>query len=147
MVVLAAGGWGVGITGAGLAHSLWLVLLFLVVAGAADMVSGQFRMIIWNQTIPDHLRGRLAGIEMLSYSSGPLLGNLRAGLAARWLGVGGSIVSGGLLCVVGTLALAAALPAFLRYDGRQGLARKQAEEEAWAAAASAATGPDRAVTG
>jgi MFS family permease len=138
MVVLAAGVWGLGIGGVGLAHSLWLVLLCLVVAGAADMVSGQFRSIIWNQTIPDHLRGRLAGIEMLSYSTGPLLGNLRAGLAARWVGVGGSVVSGGLLCVAGTLALAAALPSFLRYDGRHGLARKQAEDEAWAAAAAAA---------
>jgi len=135
MVVLAAGVWGVGIAGVGLAGSLWLVLLCLVVAGAADMVSGQFRSIIWNQTIPDHLRGRLAGIEMLSYSTGPLLGNLRAGLAARWFGVGGSVVSGGLLCVAGTLALAATLPAFLRYDGRHGLARKQAEDDAWAAAA------------
>jgi hypothetical protein len=50
--------------------------------GAADMISGIFRMIIWNQTIPDHLRGRMAGIEMLSYTIGPTLGNARAGAAA-----------------------------------------------------------------
>jgi hypothetical protein len=73
---------------------------------------------------------------MLSYSTGPLLGNMRAGLAARWLGVGGSVVSGGVLCVIGTVALAAALPRFLRYDGRHGLTRKQAEDEAWATAAA-----------
>jgi MFS family permease len=137
MVVLAAGGWGLAIAGAGLAHALWLALLCLLLAGASDMISGLFRMTIWNQTVPDHLRGRLAGIEMLSYETGPLLGNMRAGLAARWLGIGGSVVSGGVLCVVGTVALAAALPRFLRYDGRHGLARKQAEDEAWATAAAA----------
>ncbi|MFY1691224.1 MFS transporter [Plantactinospora sp. WMMB782] len=137
MVVLAAGLWGVGIVGFGLSDWLWLALLFLAFAGAADMVSGIFRMTIWNQTIPDHLRGRLAGIEMLSYLTGPLLGQLRSGVAARYLGIGGSIVSGGLLCVVGTVALAAALPAFLRYDGRDGLARKRAADEEWAARATA----------
>jgi MFS family permease len=136
MVVLAAGAWGLAIVGFGLADALWLAVLCLVLAGAADMVSGLFRMIIWNQTIPDHLRGRLAGIEMLSYSTGPLLGNVRSGLMARYVGVGGSIVWGGALCVVGTVALAAALPTFVKYDGRHGLARKKAEDEAWAASAA-----------
>jgi MFS family permease len=134
MVVLAAGAWGLAIIGVGLSNVLWLTLLCLVLAGFADMVSGLFRMIIWNQTIPDHLRGRLAGIEMLSYSVGPLLGQVRSGLMARTsLGVSGSILAGGVLCVVGTVALAAALPSFVRYNGRDGLARKQAEDAARAA--------------
>jgi len=55
---------------------------------------------------------------MISYTSGPLLGNLESGIAARLLGVGGSVVSGGVLCVLGTVACALALPAFVRYDGR-----------------------------
>jgi MFS family permease len=139
-VILAAGCWGLAITGFGLAvsvwTSLWLGLGFLVLAGAADMISGLFRGTIWDQTIPDHLRGRLAGVEMLSYSSGPSLGNLRAGLAARPLGVSGSIVSGGLLCAAGTVALAVALPRFRRYDGRDGLAHKQAADAARAASVS-----------
>jgi len=136
MVLVAAALWGVGIVGVGLSHTLWLTLFCLAFAGAADMVSGLFRMIIWSQTIPDHLRGRLAGIEMLSYTTGPLLGQLRSGAMARTrLGVGGSIWVGGVLCIAGTIALAAALPRFLRYDGEHGIARKQAEDEAWAAAA------------
>ncbi|WP_230686425.1 MFS transporter [Catellatospora vulcania] len=132
-VLLAAGAWGLGIVLFGLAGSLWLALLGLVVAGASDMISGLFRGVIWNQTIPDHLRGRLAGIEMLSYLTGPMLGQTRAGLSARWWGYSGAVVWGGVLCVAGTGALAAALPAFLKYDGREGLARKQAEEAARAA--------------
>ncbi|MEV0843589.1 MFS transporter [Actinocatenispora sera] len=140
MIIVAAAAWGLAIAGFGLAPTLWLALLCLAVAGAADQISGMFRGIVWNQTIPDHLRGRLAGVEMLSYTSGPSLGNLRGGVVARFTGVTGSIVSGGVLCVLTTIALAVALPAFRRYDGRDGLAHKQqmdAERAATAAAAAA----------
>ena len=66
-------------------RSIWVALLFFALAGAADMISAVFRGTIWNQTIPDNMRGRLAGIEMLSYSIGPLAGQVRAGFVAdRW---------------------------------------------------------------
>jgi MFS family permease len=129
-VVIAAGVWGLAIICFGFAGHLWLALFCLALAGAADMVSGLFRMTIWNQTIPDHLRGRLAGIEMVSYTTGPLLGNAESGLVASLFSIRTSIVSGGILCVVGTGLLAMALPAFLHYDGRDGLARKQSEDDA-----------------
>ena len=127
-VTLAAGIWGVAIVAFGFAHPLWLALLCLAAAGAADMVSGLFRMTIWNQTIPDHLRGRLAGIEMVSYMSGPMLGNAEAGIVASLFTIRTSVISGGVLCVLGTAALALVFPAFWRYDGREGLRRKQREE-------------------
>jgi len=135
-VTLAAATWGAAIIGFGLAGSLPLALLLLAVAGAADMVSGLFRMTIWNQTIPDHLRGRLASIEMISYLTGPYLGNAEAGIVASLFGLRASVVSGGVLCVLGSGALALLLPAFISYDGREGLERKQAEEAARAAASS-----------
>jgi MFS family permease len=128
--VLAAGVWGLAIVGFGFAPNIWAALLFLALAGGADMVSALFRMTIWNQTIPDHLRGRLAGIEVVSYTTGPLLGNAESGLAARLFGMRASIVSGGLLCVAGTALLSFILPELIRYDGRKGLERKRAEEEA-----------------
>ncbi|MGD0944618.1 MAG: MFS transporter [Acidimicrobiales bacterium] len=119
-VALAAGLWGLGIVGFGFASSLPLAIVGLVVAGGADMVSGLFRTTMWNQSIPDLLRGRLAGIEMLSYSSGPTLGNVEAGLVEALAGLRASIVSGGVLCVVGTAALVAALPRFWNYDAAAG---------------------------
>jgi MFS family permease len=127
-VTLAATAWGAAIIGFGLARGLWIALVFLAVAGGADMISGLFRLTIWNQTIPDHLRGRLAGIEMISYLTGPYLGNGEAGLVASLFGLRASVVSGGVMCVAGSGILALLLPKFLRYDGRDGLARKLAEE-------------------
>ncbi|MBD0291366.1 MAG: MFS transporter [Thermoleophilia bacterium] len=118
-VILAASCWGVGIVGFGLAPSLPLALVCLGFAGAADMVSGIFRGTIWNQTIPDGLRGRLAGIEQVSWSSGPTLGNLRAGALGSLVGLRATVVSGGILCVVGVALFALALPAFRRYDARE----------------------------
>jgi MFS family permease len=114
-ILWAAGLWGVAILLFALAPWLWLALVFLALAGAADMVSGLFRMTIWNTTIPDHLRGRLAGIELIGYGSGPTLGNVEAGGVAALTTPRVSAGIGGVLCVVGTVALAVALPEFRRY--------------------------------
>lgn len=114
-IAFAAVAWGVAIIAFGFAPSLWVALLALAAAGAADMVSGLFRTTLWNQTIPDAMRGRLAGIEMVSYSSGPAMGNLEAGVVGSLAGVRASVVSGGILCVIGTVALSALLPKFWSY--------------------------------
>lgn len=116
-IIAAAFGWGVAMLLAGLMPNLVLVLVFLAAAGAADMVSGTFRAAIWDQTIPDELRGRLAGIELLSYSIGPTLGNARAGVMAV-RSVRFSISAGGALCVGGVAVAAAVMPRFRRYDAR-----------------------------
>jgi MFS family permease len=117
-VILAAVGWGLGIVVCGLATGVALACAGLVAAGFADMLSGIFRSTIWNQTIPDRLRGRLAGIEQLSYSTGPTLGNVEAGLVASLTSVRTSIVSGGVLCVAAVPVVALLLPGFRRYDAR-----------------------------
>jgi MFS family permease len=117
-IVIAASLYGLAIAAFGLAPSLWLALVFLVAAGAADMVSGVFRSLVWNQSVPDELRGRLAGIELLSYSIGPQLGSARVSFMAQWRGLSFSIASGGILCAAAVMALGAALPAMWRYDVR-----------------------------
>jgi MFS family permease len=121
-VMLAAGGWGAGIVVCGFAPTTAIACAGLVAAGFADMLSGIFRGTIWNQTIPDRLRGRLAGIEQISYSSGPLLGNVEGGLVAALAGVRASIVSGGVLCIAAVAFAAAAMPEFRRYDARGAVA-------------------------
>ncbi|EMF02301.1 MFS transporter [Streptomyces mobaraensis NBRC 13819 = DSM 40847] len=118
MVVGAALAWGAAMALAGWMGNIWLVLVMLALAGAADTVSGLFRSAMWDQTIPDELRGRLAGIELLSYSVGPQLGQVRAGGMAALTNVRASIWAGGLACVASVGLLAMALPKLLSYDQR-----------------------------
>lgn len=70
-VVFGAAAWGLAIAAAGWFSSVWVVLVCLAVAGAGDMLSGLGRATIWNQTIPEELRGRLAGIEVLVQRRSP----------------------------------------------------------------------------
>jgi len=126
-IIWAAGSWGLAIAVFGLVTNLWVALFFLALAGAADMISGIFRGTLWNQTIPDRLRGRLAGIEQVSYSSGPLLGNLESGVVASLFSVRASVVSGGVLCVAGVAIFALLLPAFRHYDSRAPLTASPSE--------------------
>lgn len=128
-IVVAAMGWGAAVALVGTTTSLPLVLLFLGLAGAADMVSGLFRSTMWNQTIPDAMRGRMAGIELLSYSVGPLLGQVRSSTAASLTSLRMSFFSGGVLCVVGCGIAAFSLPALWNYDVRTSEHAKQRRDE------------------
>ena len=117
-IMWAAIGWGVAIALSGATNYLWLVLLFLTLAGASDMISALFRSAMWNQTIPDNLRGRLAGIELLSYSLGPLAGQMRAASMAAVTTLSISVTSGGIICVIVVVLLASFLPDFRKFDIR-----------------------------
>jgi MFS family permease len=119
-IALAAAGWGLAITGFGLAPDVGIAVACLVLAGGADMLSGIFRDTLWNQTIPDSLRGRLAGVELLSYSVGPSAGQLRAGGIAAITTTRISLWSGGLLCVGGVGLVCLVLPGFTAYRARGG---------------------------
>jgi len=128
MVTIAAVLWGVAIAFFGLVDSLVPALLFLGAAGFFDMISGIFRGSIWNQTIPNYLRGRLASIEMMSYLTGPMLGSAKMGIVAEKFGVKTALVSGGVLCVVAVIGAAVFLPKFATYDGREGVKKREIEE-------------------
>jgi len=128
MVTGAAILWGVAILFFGLSASIIPALLFLVAAGFFDMISGIFRGAIWNQTIPNYLRGRMASLEMISYLTGPMLGSAKMGIVAERWGVRAALISGGVLCVAAVAATALFIPTFFTYDGRDGIKQKEAEE-------------------
>lgn len=115
-VILAVIAWGLAVTGLGLAASLPLAFACLMLVGGANMISGVFRGAIANETIPDALRGRLAGIEVIAYSSGPLLGDLEGGVVASAFTPQFAVFSGGILCILGVCLLALVLPQVRRYD-------------------------------
>jgi MFS family permease len=105
LVVMAACGWCVFVLAfAGtISFNYWLALGLLATAGFADMISVMFRFTIWNEVIPDSHRGRLAGLEMISYMTGPLLGNTILGYLAsvtspQWALASGALVS--LFCII-----------------------------------------------
>jgi MFS family permease len=118
-IALAVCGWGIAICAFGFAPDLAVAVIALAAAGGADAVSGLFRMTMWNQSIPARVRGRMAGLEMISYSTGEPLGNVEAGAVATLTGsVRIAVVSGGVLSILGAVVVSLALPALLRYDAR-----------------------------
>lgn len=117
-VVASAALWGLGIALFGYSGSLWLVLVGLAVAGGADALSGILRATMWNESIPPEVRGRMAGMEMISYSLGPTAGQFRAGVMAAWTSLRFSLTFGGLACSGSVGVVAAALPSLWRFDAR-----------------------------
>jgi len=117
-VAVAAAFWGAALVGFGFSDALWLALLLLAVAGAADFLSALWRSAIVLTATPDAMRGRVTGIEFTQVAAAPTLGNLEAGVVASLTSVRFSIVSGGLACIAGCGLIALAIPALLRYDAK-----------------------------
>lgn len=103
----AATVWGLGLAGFGLAGPLWVALACLTVAGAADTVSVTSRGATIQLATPDSHLGRVSSVEHVIGVAGPNLGNFRGGLVAGLTSAPIALVSGGVLCVVGVLAVAA----------------------------------------
>jgi MFS family permease len=118
-IVFAASTWGLGIALFGYSSSLWLVVFGLAIGGGADAVSGIFRNTMWNQSIPPDVRGRMAGVEMISYSLGPTAGQFRAGVMAAATSLRFSLTVGGLACTGSVGVVGAALPSLWRFDARR----------------------------
>ena len=121
-VTIAACVWGAAIAGFGFATSLWPALVLLAVAGCADFFSAVLRSTMLVRVTPPELLGRLSGIEFAQVASAPNLGDVEAGVLASLTSIRFSVVSGGLLCIVGCLAVTLALPGYRRYDSRRAAA-------------------------
>ena len=119
-VIWAVAIWGAAITAFGLSSAFfWLALLFLAVAGAADVISAVFRSTILQLSVPDSLRGRLSAIHIMVVTGGPRLGDVEAGAVASLVSPWFSVVSGGAACVAGAVLLALLVPDLARYDSRR----------------------------
>ncbi|HYB00726.1 MAG TPA: MFS transporter [Ktedonobacteraceae bacterium] len=114
-VVIAIIVWGLCIMAFGLSPTpLWLGVLFLAGAGAADMVSMILRGLVIQLSTPDEFRGRISAVNAMFVIGGPMLGQFESGLVAGIFSPEFSVVSGGLACIVATLAIAALVPDLLR---------------------------------
>jgi MFS family permease len=117
-LVVAVVGWGLAVGAAGLAPSLWLVVLLLAVGGAADLISAVYRQTILQTYAPDGFQGRVQGVFIAVVAGGPRLGDLRAGVTAAFLGPTVAWVGGGVAAAAVALVLAVAFPALLNYTPR-----------------------------
>ncbi|MDP9298696.1 MAG: MFS transporter [Actinomycetota bacterium] len=117
-IMIAVVVWGAAIVAFGFSRTLWLSIVTLAIAGAGDMVSGIFRMTILQSAVEDRIRGRLDGIGMAVWATGPSLGEFESGLVATLTSVPFAVISGGLLCIAGVGVLRLLVPGFARYDAR-----------------------------
>ena len=134
-LLLAVTAWGATIAVAGVVHQAAVVLLMFGAAGAADMISGVYRSTIAANVTPDHLRGRVSGVEFAVYAGGPVLGDVEAGVVGGLAGLPFAIVSGGVACVIGAGLFALKVPGLARYAAAPG------EGEGAGAGAGAGAGP------
>ncbi|WP_049563228.1 MFS transporter [Nonomuraea sp. SBT364] len=110
--------WGLAVAAAGLAQQLWLVLLFMAVGGAADVVSSVWRQSILQLYAPDEMRGRMQGVFMVVVAGGPRLGDVRAGATATAFGLTTAWVGGGLACALAVLVVGLSVASFRTYRSR-----------------------------
>ncbi|MGP3914200.1 MFS transporter [Nonomuraea sp. 10N515B] len=113
VVVIAV--WGLAVAAAGLVSELWLVVAFMAVGGAADVVSSVWRQSILQLYAPDEMRGRMQGAFMVVVAGGPRLGDLRAGATATVFGLTGAWVGGGLACAAVVLVVGLSVATFRNY--------------------------------
>ena len=116
-VLIAVTIWGLTITLAGLSlWSFWLTLVFLALAGAADVISAVFRGTMLQEVTPDELRGRISAVQIMVVTGGPRVGDIEAGLVAGAFGAPASVVIGGVACLVGTGMIAKVFPQLRNYE-------------------------------
>lgn len=114
-IFCAASGWAFAILLIGLVENFWIIPFGLFIAGTCDGYSGIFRMTMWNESLPDSYRGRIASFGMLSYTSGPLLGNALMGLFANVVGLHQALALGGTISIAAMTFVVLFLPAFWEY--------------------------------
>jgi MFS family permease len=114
--------WGAAFAGFAITPALWLTLVTLAIAGAADTFTVVLRGAIVQQTTPDEFRGRVTAADYVVGVSGGQLGNLEAGALGSLTSPVISALAGGLITVAGTVVIGLALPAFARYRSETGAA-------------------------
>jgi predicted MFS family arabinose efflux permease len=117
-VLIAVAGWGAIIVAFGFARALWVAIILLVLAGWTDVISAVLRSTIVQTAVSDAFRSRISGVQMAVVEGGPRLGDLESGAVATAVSTQFSIVSGGLVCAIGAVAVALLLPGFRRYGQR-----------------------------
>ena len=114
-IVISVALYGAAVAVFGFSGWFPLSLFALAASGAADTVSAVMRQTVRQLLTPDELRGRMTSVNMMFFIGGPQLGEVEAGVVAKLAGVRFSVWSGGALCVIAALAMAALVPSLRTY--------------------------------
>jgi len=92
-----------------------IVVVALMVGGAADMASAAFRQTMLQSAASDDVRGRLQGVFIVVVAGGPRIADVTHGATAAVAGTAVTVAGGGILVVILTVIAAFAVPVFWRY--------------------------------
>lgn len=109
-MLAAVGIYGGATLAFGLSREFLFSLGFLILLGAADMVSVFIRTTLIQLNTPDDVRGRVSAISGLAVSASNELGEMQSGVAAALLGATGAVVFGGAGAIVVTALWAYIFP-------------------------------------
>lgn len=114
-LLIAVAVYGAATIGFGVSRDFWSLFAFLAITGAADTVSMVIRNVLRQLETPDHLRGRMTGVNMIFFLGGPQLGEMEAGLLAHRVGAPASVVIGGIGSLISTAWIAKDSPELRAY--------------------------------
>lgn len=106
-LLLSVAMFGVCIIGFGLARTIWLSFAFLLLSGAADMISVVIRSTLLQLLVPNRLMGRVTSVNAIFIGSSNEIGSFESGVTARLFGAVPAVLLGGAITlgVVGGTAI------------------------------------------
>jgi hypothetical protein len=90
-------------------------VLWAAAMGGVDVISAVLHSTIVQRAVNAPHPSRISGVQMAVVKGGPRLGDLESGAVATAVSTQFSIVSGGVICGMGALAVASLLPGFRPY--------------------------------
>lgn len=109
-IVLATTVFGVALVGLALSQVLWLSLLLTLLVGMGMMVQMAASNTILQTIVEEEMRGRVMSFYSMAFMGTAPFGSLAAGAFAGLIGASGTVMVGGIVCVLGAALFAIRLP-------------------------------------
>jgi MFS family permease len=110
LIVLSTSLFGLGLIGFSLSKALWLSLVMMLVTGYGMMVQMAASNTILQTISDEDKRGRVMSFYAMAFLGMAPFGSLFAGLLAQVIGASGTVLVGGIACLLGALVFSLVLP-------------------------------------
>jgi len=109
-MVLATAIFGFGLIGLALSRELGLSLVFMLLIGLGMMVQMAASNTVLQTIVEEDMRGRVMSFYSMAFLGMAPFGSMFAGSLAVWIGAAGTVLVGGIACLVGAILFAVQLP-------------------------------------